>query len=125
MTATTLDQTLVQHKRWSEGDLQILFSKYSPVWYGLGKVNNGLILGILTYCLWSPNCLAVLYYSIIPSLYLLKGVPLFPQVIPSSIILFCTDLTFVLIILCQNVGLQHVVFAICLFSSRGACLQLL
>ncbi|XP_019193725.1 PREDICTED: cellulose synthase-like protein E1 [Ipomoea nil] len=80
VTATSLDQALVQHKRWSEGDLQILFSKYSPVCYGLGKLNTGLIMGILTYCLWSPNCLAVLYYSIIPSLYLLKGVPLFPQV---------------------------------------------
>ncbi|XP_009793109.2 cellulose synthase-like protein E1 isoform X1 [Nicotiana sylvestris] len=80
VTATTLDQTLVQHKRWSEGDLMILFSKYSPVWYGLGKLNPGLLLGYLTYCLWSPNCVATLYYSIVPSLYLLKGISLFPQV---------------------------------------------
>ncbi|XP_016469265.1 cellulose synthase-like protein E1 [Nicotiana tabacum] len=80
VTATTLDQTLVQHKRWSEGDLMILFSKYSPAWYGLGKLNPGLLLGYLTYCLWSPNCVATLYYSIVPSLYLLKGISLFPQV---------------------------------------------
>ncbi|CAN4102604.1 unnamed protein product [Withania somnifera] len=80
VTATTLDQILVQHKRWSEGDLMILFSKYSPVWYGLGKLNPGLVLGYLHYCFWSPNCLATLYYSIIPSLYLLRGISLFPQV---------------------------------------------
>ncbi|XP_019193726.1 PREDICTED: cellulose synthase-like protein E1 [Ipomoea nil] len=88
MATTTLDQTLVQRKRWSEGYLQVLFSKYSPVWYGLGKLSTGHIMGILTYCLWSPNCLAVLYYSIIPSLYLLKGVPLFPQVSSMWFLLF-------------------------------------
>ncbi|CAK9148877.1 unnamed protein product [Ilex paraguariensis] len=80
IAATTLDQSLVQHKRWSEGDLQILLSKYSPAWYGLGRIHPGLLLGYLTYCLWAPNCLATLYYAIIPSLYLLRGMPLFPQV---------------------------------------------
>ncbi|CAH9087415.1 unnamed protein product [Cuscuta epithymum] len=88
VTGTTLEQALVQHKRWSEGDLQILFSKYSPVWYGLGKLNTGLIFGSLTYCLWSPNCLALLYYSIVPSLHLLKGSPLFPQVSSKWILAF-------------------------------------
>lgn len=29
----TLPDILVQHKRWSEGDLQIFFSRYSPAWY--------------------------------------------------------------------------------------------
>ncbi|XP_059666571.1 cellulose synthase-like protein E1 [Cornus florida] len=77
---TSLDQTLVQSKRWSEGDLQILLSKYSPAWYGLGKLHPGLLLGYCVYCLWPPNSLATLYYSIIPSLYLLKGIPLFPQI---------------------------------------------
>ncbi|KAK4420851.1 Cellulose synthase-like protein E1 [Sesamum alatum] len=80
VAGTTLDQTLVQHKRWSEGDLQILLSKHGPVWNGLGRINFGLIMGYCVYCLWSPNCFATLYYSIIPSLYLLKGHPLFPQV---------------------------------------------
>ncbi|VFQ66717.1 unnamed protein product [Cuscuta campestris] len=80
VTTTTLGQALVQHKRWSEGDLQILFSRYSPLWYGLGKLNTGFIFGSLTYCLWSPNCVALLYYSIVPSLHLLKGSPMFPQV---------------------------------------------
>ncbi|KAH6775830.1 cellulose synthase like E1 [Perilla frutescens var. hirtella] len=80
IAATTLDQILVQHKRWSEGDLQILLSDYSPISYGLGKINFGLVMGYCTYCFWSVNCFATIYYSIIPSLYLLKGVSLFPQV---------------------------------------------
>ena len=76
----TLPQTLVQHKRWSEGDFEILLSRYSPAWYAHGRISLGLQMGYLTYCLWAPNCLATLYYSIIPSLYLLKGIPLFPKV---------------------------------------------
>ncbi|KAL6544555.1 hypothetical protein OROMI_023417 [Orobanche minor] len=77
---TTLHQTLVQHKRWSEGNLQILLSRYSPVWYGLGRMNLGLIMGYCVYGTWSLNCFATLYYSIIPSLYLLRGVSLFPPI---------------------------------------------
>ncbi|KAK9269530.1 hypothetical protein L1049_001306 [Liquidambar formosana] len=76
VAATTLPQTLVQHKRWSEGDFQILLSKYSPAWYGLGRISLGLQMGYCTYCLWAPNCLATLCYSIIPSLCLLRGIPL-------------------------------------------------
>ncbi|KHG06994.1 Cellulose synthase-like protein E1 [Gossypium arboreum] len=76
---TTLAQILVQHKRWSEGDFQILLSKYSPAWFANGKISLGLQLGYCCYCLWATNCLAVLYYSIVPSLYLLRGIPLFPE----------------------------------------------
>ncbi|CAL1384753.1 unnamed protein product [Linum trigynum] len=77
---TTWPQTLVQHKRWSEGDFQILLSRFSPAWYASGRISIGLQMMYLCYCLWAPNCLAVLYYSIIPSLCLLKGIPLFPQI---------------------------------------------
>ncbi|KAE8731505.1 Cellulose synthase-like protein E1 [Hibiscus syriacus] len=79
VAATTLAQTLVQHKRWSEGDFQILLSKYSPAWFANGKISLGLQLGHCCYCFWASNCLAVLYYSVAPSLYLLRGIPLFPE----------------------------------------------
>ena len=87
---TSLIQTLVQHKRWSEGDLQILLSRYSPTRYARGKISLGLRMGYCTYCLWAVNSLATLYYSIIPSLYLLRGIPLFPQVLnfPVSLTLY-------------------------------------
>ncbi|XP_023535776.1 cellulose synthase-like protein E1 [Cucurbita pepo subsp. pepo] len=90
---TSLIQTLVQHKRWSEGDLQILLSRYSPTRYARGKISLGLRMGYCTYCLWAVNSLATLYYSIIPSLYLLRGIPLFPQVsspwlIPFTYVIF-------------------------------------
>ncbi|KAF5196413.1 Cellulose synthase-like protein [Thalictrum thalictroides] len=34
----TLGQTLVQHKRWSEGNLQIILSKYGPLSYGCHSI---------------------------------------------------------------------------------------
>jgi len=78
---TNLHQMLVQQRRWSEGDFQIMLSKYSPVWYGKGKISLGLILGYCCYCLWAPSSLPVLIYSVLTSLCLFKGIPLFPKVI--------------------------------------------
>ncbi|PIA26455.1 hypothetical protein AQUCO_09300036v1 [Aquilegia coerulea] len=77
---TTLGQTLVQHKRWSEGDFQIILSKYGPLSYGVGRIKLGLQMAYCIYCFWAPNCLPTLYYSVIPSLYLLKGISLFPRI---------------------------------------------
>ncbi|KAG6470973.1 cellulose synthase-like protein E6 isoform X1 [Zingiber officinale] len=76
---TTLPQTLVQHKRWSEGDLQIVLSKYCPLFYGHGKLKLGHRIGYCIYCLWAPNSIPTLFYLTIPSLFLLKGVSLFPE----------------------------------------------
>ncbi|XP_021287709.1 cellulose synthase-like protein E1 isoform X2 [Herrania umbratica] len=76
---TTLPQTLEQHKRWSEGDFQIFLSKYGPAWFAHGKISLGLQMGYCCYCLWAPNCLPTLYYSVVPSLCLLRGISLFPQ----------------------------------------------
>ncbi|KAL8127038.1 hypothetical protein AgCh_014095 [Apium graveolens] len=90
---TSLYSTLVQHKRWSEGDLQILLSKYNPASYGLGRINPGLIMGYCVYLLWAPSSVPTLYYCIIPSLHLLSGNSLFPQIsspwfIPFAYIIF-------------------------------------
>lgn len=77
---TTLPEALVQHKRWSEGGFQIVLSKYSPAWYAYGLISPGLQMGYCYYNLWVLLSWPTLYYCIIPSLYLLKGIPLFPQV---------------------------------------------
>ncbi|KAG2241392.1 hypothetical protein Bca52824_096624 [Brassica carinata] len=71
---------LLSHRRWSEGDFQVLLSEYSPVWYGQGKIGLGLILGYCCYCLWAPSSVPVLVYSVLTSLCLFKGIPLFPKV---------------------------------------------
>ncbi|VAI18685.1 unnamed protein product [Triticum turgidum subsp. durum] len=77
---TTLAQTILQHKRWSEGNLSIFLSKYNVFLFGHGKTKLRHQMGYHIYGLWAPNSLATLYYVIIPSLALLKGTPLFPEV---------------------------------------------
>ncbi|XBH70609.1 hypothetical protein VPH35_098236 [Triticum aestivum] len=77
---TTLAQTILQHKRWSEGNLSIFLSKYNVFLFGHGKTKLRHQMGYHIYGLWAPNSLATLYYVIIPSLALLKGTPLFPEI---------------------------------------------
>ncbi|XP_073002556.1 cellulose synthase-like protein E6 [Typha latifolia] len=76
----TLAQTLVQQKRWSEGDFQIFLSKYCPFIYGYKRIKLGLQIGYSMYCLWAPCAFPILYYVIIPSVALLHGISLFPNV---------------------------------------------
>ncbi|XP_058202483.1 cellulose synthase-like protein E1 isoform X2 [Rhododendron vialii] len=77
---TTLLQALVQQKRWSEGQFQIFLSKYCPLVYGRGRIPLNLRMCYAIYALWAPNCLPTLYYVIVPSLFLLGDVSLFPQI---------------------------------------------
>ena len=77
---TTLDQSLIQDKRWSEGLFQILLSKYCPSLYGYGKVKLGARLGYCVYLVWAPTSLPMLYYMIVPPLFLLHGIALFPEI---------------------------------------------
>lgn len=80
VSPTTLDQHLVQYKRWSEGLFQIFLSKYCPKIYGHGKISFGAQIGYCLFLLWAPVALPTLYYVVIPALSLLHGVPLFPKV---------------------------------------------
>ncbi|KAL7186770.1 hypothetical protein ACSBR2_028486 [Camellia fascicularis] len=77
---TTLDQALVQYKRWTEGFFQIFLSKYCPFIYGHGKIKFGAQMGYCVYLLFAPNSFPTLYYVTIPSICLLRGIPLFPEV---------------------------------------------
>ena len=77
---TTLLQSLIQHKRWSEGDFQIFLSSYCPFTYGHKRIPLKLQISYCIFLLWAPNCLPTLYYVAIPSLCLLKGISLFPKV---------------------------------------------
>ncbi|XP_038974145.1 cellulose synthase-like protein E6 isoform X2 [Phoenix dactylifera] len=77
---TTLAQSLVQWKRGSEGNFQIFLSKYCPFILGRGKIKLGLQMAYCVYGLWAPSSLPTLYYLVIPSLCLLKGISLFPKI---------------------------------------------
>jgi hypothetical protein len=81
MAPTSLGQILIQHKRWSEGFLQISLSNYSPFLLGHGKIKLGLQMGYSVCGFWALNSFPTFYYAIIPSLCFLGGVSVFPEVI--------------------------------------------
>ncbi|KAJ8527641.1 hypothetical protein K7X08_015092 [Anisodus acutangulus] len=76
---TILNVALVQHKRWSEGMFQIFISKFCPFIYGHGKIKLGAQMGYCIYLLWAPVSVPTLIYVLAPSLCLLHGIPLFPE----------------------------------------------
>ncbi|XVE80561.1 hypothetical protein DITRI_Ditri14bG0150000 [Diplodiscus trichospermus] len=76
----TLDISLVQFTRWSNGMFQIFLSKYCPFIYGHKKIKLGAQMGYSVYLLWAPLSLPILYYTIVLPLYLPHGIPLFPRV---------------------------------------------
>lgn len=80
LAPTTLLQTLVQRKRWVEGDFQIFLSNYCPLVYGRGRIPLKLQISYCRYLLWPLNCWATLYYVAVPSYCLLSGISLFPKV---------------------------------------------
>ncbi|XP_006857764.3 cellulose synthase-like protein E6 [Amborella trichopoda] len=80
VASTTLGDTLVQSKRWSEGDFQILLSKYCPFVYGWGKMSVAHMMSYSIYLFWPVNSLPTWCYALVPSLCLLNGVPLYPKV---------------------------------------------
>lgn len=88
LAPVTLDISLVQMRRWSEGLFQIFFSKYCPFIYGYGKIKLGAQLGYCNYLLWAPLSLPTLFYLMVPPLCLLHGISLFPKVCFRIIIFF-------------------------------------
>ncbi|OQU89661.1 hypothetical protein SORBI_3002G238300 [Sorghum bicolor] len=80
LAPTTLAQTLLQHRRFGEGNFSILLSRYCSVLFGHGKIQLPLQLAYCIYGLWAPSSLPTLYYAIVPSLGLLKGIPVFPEI---------------------------------------------
>ncbi|KAF8737560.1 hypothetical protein HU200_014107 [Digitaria exilis] len=80
MAPASLGQILVQHKRWTEGFLQISLSKYSPFLLGHRKIKLGLQMGYSVCGFWALNSFPTLYYVTIPSLCFLNGISLFPQI---------------------------------------------
>lgn len=77
---TTLDVSLIQFTRWSEGMFQIFLSKYCPFILGRGKISFAGQMGYCIYLLWPVLSLPTLCYAVVPALALLRDVPLFPKV---------------------------------------------
>ncbi|XP_058223179.1 cellulose synthase-like protein G3 isoform X2 [Rhododendron vialii] len=75
-----LNDVLNQNKRWSVGLLEVAFSKYSPVTFGVRAM--GPIMG---HCyahsaFWPIWSIPLTIYAFLPQLALLNGVSIFPKV---------------------------------------------
>ncbi|KAI8546185.1 hypothetical protein RHMOL_Rhmol07G0097800 [Rhododendron molle] len=76
----TLNDALNQIKRWSVGLLEVAFSKYSPVTFGVRAM--GPIMGhcYTHYAFWPIPSIPLTIYAFLPQLALLNGVSIFPKV---------------------------------------------
>uniref|UniRef100_A0A0D6QSQ6 Glycosyltransferase 2-like domain-containing protein n=2 Tax=Araucaria cunninghamii TaxID=56994 RepID=A0A0D6QSQ6_ARACU len=75
-----LNDSLVQHKRWSAGWFEIFVSKYCPFRCGIPRVGIAQKMAYSFYCLWAPSSLHIICYGLVPALSMLSGQSLFPKI---------------------------------------------
>ncbi|KAK1257942.1 Cellulose synthase-like protein G3 [Acorus gramineus] len=74
-----LNDTLSQTMRWSVGLLEVAFSKYCTIIFGVKKMN--LLMGMCYshYAFWPIWSIPMITYAFLPQLALLNGTSLFPK----------------------------------------------
>ncbi|GMJ00456.1 cellulose synthase like G3, ARABIDOPSIS THALIANA CELLULOSE SYNTHASE-LIKE G3 [Hibiscus trionum] len=77
---SNLLDVLGQNKRWAIGLLEVAFSRYSSITYGVKAM--GLLMGLAYsyFAFWPIYAIPVTTYSFLPQLALLHGVSIFPKV---------------------------------------------
>ncbi|KAJ0034364.1 hypothetical protein Pint_24635 [Pistacia integerrima] len=79
-TATTkLNDTLVQGTRWNCGLLEVTFSKFCPLVYGLSRMSVLQTMCYAYYSLQPLYSLPLWCFATLPQLCLLNGIPLYPK----------------------------------------------
>ncbi|KAL3844457.1 hypothetical protein ACJIZ3_001860 [Penstemon smallii] len=75
----TLIDVLSQNKRWSIGLLEVGFSKFSPLTFGIRAM--GILMGqsYAYYAFWPVWFFPITTYAFLPSLALLNAIPIFPE----------------------------------------------
>ncbi|XP_048141203.1 cellulose synthase-like protein G2 [Rhodamnia argentea] len=75
-----LIDVLNQMKRWTIGLLEVAFSKFSPVTYGVRSM--GLLMGLsYAHYAFSPMwCIPITVYAFLPQIALINGLSIFPKV---------------------------------------------
>ncbi|XP_050227417.1 cellulose synthase-like protein G3 isoform X2 [Mercurialis annua] len=71
---------LTQQKRWAVGVLEIGFSKYSPIIYGIKYLNPLMTLIYSQYALWAIWAFPITIYAFLPQLAILNGASILPNV---------------------------------------------
>jgi len=136
-----LNDTLIQHKRWAVGHLELFLSKFCPYLHGIQRISVAQRM-CYSFCgLWSLSSMHILCYGLIPGLCMLRGLSLFPKVFfikcfsikcknfgnplfqYRSTLLFsaCVSLLIICFWLCA--GIKFIFLSLCVVSSIWIWLQ--
>ncbi|KAA8527735.1 hypothetical protein F0562_035396 [Nyssa sinensis] len=79
-TNVDMKDTMVQIMKWASGSLQIGFSRFNPLTYGLSRMSllQSMCFGFFAF--WPLNSIALVIYGTVTQLCLLNGIPLYPKV---------------------------------------------
>ncbi|WMV44072.1 hypothetical protein MTR67_037457 [Solanum verrucosum] len=75
----SLYDVVSQNKRWSVGLLEVAFSKYSPLTFGVQSMGLVMAHCYSHYAFWPIWSIPLTLYAFIPQLTLLNGVTIFPK----------------------------------------------
>ncbi|CAA3013910.1 cellulose synthase G3 [Olea europaea subsp. europaea] len=76
----SLHDVLNQNKRWAVGLLEVAFSKYSPITFGIRSMGILMGLAFAHLAFWPILGVPITVYAFLPSLILLSGISIFPKV---------------------------------------------
>ncbi|KAI3857172.1 hypothetical protein MKW98_010586 [Papaver atlanticum] len=79
-TTMNMKDAMVQTMKWCSGLFQVGVSKFSPLTYGMSRMSPLQSMCYAYFTLHPLYAGSFLIYGIIPQLYLVKGIPLFPKV---------------------------------------------
>ncbi|XVF51281.1 hypothetical protein PTKIN_Ptkin04bG0172400 [Pterospermum kingtungense] len=77
---SNLVDVLGQNKRWAIGLLQVAFSRYSSITFGVKGMGLLMGLGYSFFAFWPTYSIPITTYSFLPQLALLNGLSIFPKV---------------------------------------------
>ncbi|KAF9602084.1 hypothetical protein IFM89_024851 [Coptis chinensis] len=76
----TLNDSLSQTRRWCVGLLEVTYSKYCPITFGVRSMGLFMGLAFAHYAFWPIYSVPITIYGILPPLALINGVSVFPKV---------------------------------------------
>ncbi|KAF6146057.1 hypothetical protein GIB67_033416 [Kingdonia uniflora] len=85
----TLNDSLVQNRRWAVGLFEVGCSKYCPLIFGTKKRSLLMGLGYSFFAFWALWSIPTLIYGFVPQLGLLYDICLFPKVHDGWFYLYC------------------------------------
>ena len=76
----SLNDAVSQNKRWCVGLLEVAFSKYSPLTFGIQAMGFLAAFNFAHYAFWPFWSIPVTIYAFLPQLTLLNNICIFPKV---------------------------------------------